>query len=92
MAKVPPRHRTARSDPRSGCRELTKHLPVNVSTRHGRYRAHVMPLPVTVAHALSWRGVGDPNRDPAKLSSACRTKDRIHRYSDTPTPQVRLPS
>lgn len=38
-----------------------EHMPALVSERQGRYRARVMPLPLTVARALVWRAVGDPD-------------------------------
>lgn len=52
---------TTRPDQR-GLGHIAEALPATISARQGRYRAHVMPLPVKVAAALSWRGVGDPDR------------------------------
>lgn len=42
--------------------QMSAELPAHVSHRQGRYRARVMPLPLTVARALVWRAVGDPDR------------------------------
>lgn len=42
--------------------QMSAELPAHVSQRQGRYRARVMPLPLTVARALVWRAVGDPDR------------------------------
>ncbi|MGB7237814.1 MAG: hypothetical protein WBD41_17790 [Rhodococcus sp. (in: high G+C Gram-positive bacteria)] len=52
---------TTRPDQR-GLDHIAEALPATISARQGRYRAHVMPLPVTIAAALSWRGVGDPDQ------------------------------
>jgi CRISPR type IV-associated protein Csf3 len=52
---------TTRPDQRA-LADIAGELPVNVSPRQGRYRAHIMPLPVTIAAALCWRGVGDPDQ------------------------------
>ncbi|WP_128645065.1 hypothetical protein [Rhodococcus sp. BS-15] len=41
--------------------QLSDGLPALVSERQGRYRARVMPLPLTIASALVWRAVGDPD-------------------------------
>ncbi|MFT7022447.1 MAG: CRISPR type IV-associated protein Csf3 [Rhodococcus sp. (in: high G+C Gram-positive bacteria)] len=41
--------------------QLSDGLPTHVSERQGRYRARVMPLPLTVAKTLVWRAVGDPD-------------------------------
>lgn len=43
-------------------------LPAHVSERQGRYRARVMPLPLTMAEELVWRAVGDPDRIRALLA------------------------
>ncbi|MFF0818624.1 hypothetical protein ACFYVR_26275 [Rhodococcus sp. NPDC003318] len=40
---------------------LSDRLPAHVSERQGRYRSRVMPLPLTIARALVWRAVGDPD-------------------------------
>lgn len=40
--------------------QLTSALPAHVSERQGRYRSHVMPLPLTIARCMTWRAVGDP--------------------------------
>lgn len=41
--------------------QLSDGLPALVSERQGRYRARVMPLPLTIASTLVWRAVGDPD-------------------------------
>ena len=41
--------------------QISDTLPAHLSPRQGRYRAAVMPLPLTIARALTWRAVG--NRD-----------------------------
>lgn len=51
---------TARPD-QHALAQMTDRLPTHVDARKGRYRAWVMPLPMTVAPTLVWRAVGDPN-------------------------------
>lgn len=41
--------------------QLSDALPALVPERQGRYRARVMPLPLTIASTLVWRAVGDPD-------------------------------
>lgn len=40
--------------------QTSEALPAHVSERQGRYRSHLMPLPLTLARTLMWRAVGDP--------------------------------
>lgn len=51
---------TARPD-QHALAQMSGRLPTHVDTRKGRYRAWVMPLPLTVAPTLVWRAVGDPD-------------------------------
>ena len=49
--------------------QLTDNLPAHVDPRKGRFRSWVMPLPMTVAPTLVWRGLGDPAAVGEMLSS-----------------------
>ena len=42
--------------------QISDNLPAHLAPRQGRYRAAVMPLPLTIARALTWRAVGDPDK------------------------------
>jgi CRISPR type IV-associated protein Csf3 len=55
------RYWTGRVDARA-CEQATAALPAVISARQGRYRARRMPLLVTVCQAVTWHGVGDPER------------------------------
>lgn len=48
--------------------QLSDVIPAHISERQGRYRARVMPLPLTVSESLVWRGVGDPDMVATLLS------------------------
>ncbi len=41
---------------------IAKTLPTHLSERHSRWRGRAMPTLVTNATALTWTGVGDPDR------------------------------
>ncbi|ULD38838.1 hypothetical protein [Rhodococcus qingshengii] len=59
---------TGRAD-QQALAQIADNLPLHVDPRKGRYRSWVMPLPLTVAHTLVWRGVGDPGAVGEMLSS-----------------------
>ena len=40
--------------------QLATNLPKTISDRQGRYRARMMPLPVTICQTLTWYAIGDP--------------------------------
>lgn len=54
-----PRYWTRRVD-HAVAAELAAGLPSTISDQRGRYRAHYMPVLVTVTDQVTWRGVGDP--------------------------------
>lgn len=85
---------TGRTDARA-MEELTPTLPLTVSDRQGRYRAHRMPLLVTPCPSVTFTAVGDP----AAIAAILRPlraigKKRSHgeghvlRWDITPTPDV----
>lgn len=52
---------TARVDHRA-LEHLATAMPKVISDRQGRYRARLMPLPVTPCRAVVWHAIGDPDQ------------------------------
>lgn len=82
---------TARPD-QHALDHLSESLPAHVSERQGRYRSRIMPLPLTIARALVWRAVGDPDQirdllDPVIVVGRKRSSGHGHVLDWTITPE-----